>query len=114
MHQELLAIAVGLSTFDHLITGKTVVLFSDNAGAERCTAGGSAKAADHNQIVHAVWLQAFTQRFHLWVKRVPTKVNIADDPSREDYRLHSALGAKWRKPTLPAPCWAPADWALQQ
>ena len=98
--QELLAIALGLSTFDSQIAGRPVVVFSDSVGAEKCTAGGAAKAHDHNRLVHGIWAQAFHSRFSLWIERVPTADNISDAPSRFDYRLLMELGAKWCRPAL--------------
>ena len=77
-----------------------MVLYSDNSGAEKCTTGGAARSSDHNHIVHAVWLQAFLQRFQLWIERVPTVDNISDPPSRFDYRLLEELGAVWKNPSI--------------
>ena len=77
-----------------------MIVFSDNVGAEKCTAGGAAKAHDHNRIVHGIWAHAFHSRFNLWLERVPTENNIADAPSRFDYRLLNELGARWCRPAL--------------
>ena len=82
--QEILAIAIGLSTFAKATAGRVVVLYSDNSGAEKCTAKGAARSFDHNALVHSMWCQALLQRFYLWVKRVPSDANIADAPSRFD------------------------------
>ncbi len=46
---EILAIALGLS----------IIIHSDNVGAERSSAKGSARAADQNDLVHSIWLHAF-------------------------------------------------------
>ena len=37
-------------------------------------------------MVHAMWLKAVRLRVDIQVERVPTKDNISDLPSREDYR----------------------------
>ena len=68
------------------------------AGAELSTARGSAKAADHNGIVHDIWTYAFAHKVQLWLVRVPSEENISDSPSRGDHRLLSELGAQWRRP----------------
>ena len=49
-------------------------------------------------------------RFGMHIMRVPTKDNIADDPSREDYKLMRALGARWCEPVLAKSFWHPASW----
>ena len=58
--------------------------------------------------MHSIWAKAVALRCAMWVERVPTEVNLADDPSRwehhhlcascdqcmtrrEDYRLLNAL-----------------------
>ena len=69
-------------------------------GAEGSTARGSARAFDHNQLIHEIWSHALGHRIHLWVERVPSKWNIADCPSRFAYNLMARLGASWRKPVL--------------
>ena len=63
------------------------MIWSDNTGAEASTRKGSAKEFDHLSLVHGIWLRAAELNLELFVKRVPTKDNIADDPSRERYDL---------------------------
>ena len=43
---------------------------------------GCSKSFDHNSLVHVIWKRCAELRLGIWVERVPTKVNIADDPSR--------------------------------
>ena len=116
---EILAIAVALSTFASLLSGRSVLLYSDNtgkcrsapvemygnsvclAGAEKATTKGSARAFDHNQLVHEIWYHAYLCKIRLWVERVPSKENISDLPSRFHYVLvRDKLKAEWRKPVL--------------
>ena len=91
---------VALSTFAPEIRGRKVLLFSDNTGAELSVTKGSAKAWDHNKMVHSIWTQALEQKMRLWIERVPSKLNISDAPSRFRYDLLSELGAQWRKPVI--------------
>lgn len=99
--QEILAIMMALSTFTDLLCGRSVVLYSDNKGAEGATVRGSAKAFDHNQLVHEIWSHALAHKIHLWVERVPSKLNIADCPSRFSYHLMvDEFDAWWRKPVI--------------
>lgn len=83
MGLELLAIAVGICSFEHLIRGKTLRVYCDNARGERALATGAATSPDHNRLIHAVWMSAMRLGLAVWTYRVPTNDNIADLPSRE-------------------------------
>ena len=104
MGLELLAIALGMSTFGSMIRNRNVVIHSDNTGSEvrtaPCTRGlsvisffslifkvalrrGSARSLDHAQLVHEQWLQAAKLGLQIFVLRVATNDNIADLPSRQ-------------------------------
>jgi hypothetical protein len=100
MALELLALALGLSTFGAQCRERRVRLFSDNVGAERCTKKGSAREWDHTALIHSIWLKAARLQAQLWVERVPTAENIADLPSRESYSLLQRLGAVFVEPML--------------
>ena len=100
MAWESVAIALGLSTFQNELAGRSVVLYSDNAGAESATRKGAAKEWDHAQVIHQVWSMALACGIHLWIERVPSKENISDAPSREDYALMRSLHAEWRAPLV--------------
>ena len=91
---------IALSTFTAELADRKVLLYSDNKGAEGCTCKGSAKAFDHNMLVHTIWWHCFSHHIHLWIERVPSKDNISDSPSRFEYALLNELGAIWRKPVL--------------
>ena len=94
MGLEMLSIAVGISSFAKLIAGRNIVVWSDNTAAEACTRKGTARSFDHLCIVHALWLRAAELHTELHIRRVPTEVNIADDPSREKYSLLDAIARK--------------------
>ena len=99
---EILAILLALSTFRVDLEGRKVVLYSDNVGAEKGTARGSARAWDHNRLVHQIWTVAINCRIKLWVERVPSKENLADCPSRGSVALLRDLGATWIEPYMEA------------
>jgi len=101
MSLELMAIAVGLATFADELRGRQVWIFEDNTGAEATTQKGSSKADDHNSLVHEIWTLALMYGMGLWIDRVPSDDNLADLPSREEYKLLHKLGAVWRKPLIP-------------
>jgi len=117
---EILAISVGLSTFCDKLSGRKVVIFGDNTGAEASVRKGASRAWDQCQLIHEIWTlvlyqlclcsfgnqkvialcQALMQHMHLWIERVSSEDNISDLPSREQYDLMYCLGAQWRSPTV--------------
>ena len=99
--QEIIAILLAVDTFADLLENRRIVLYSDNKGAEYTTAKGSARAADHNRMVHEIWTLALVKQIKLWIERVPTEDNIADLPSRFKWQLMYDIRATWREPTLP-------------
>ena len=100
MSLEIIAIMLALSTFTSELSGRKVVLYSDNTGAEATANKGSAKAFDHNMLQHAIWSHVLTHGIHLWIERVPSKENISDLPSRFEYGLLEELYAVWREPVM--------------
>ena len=111
MGLELLAIALGFSTFARQLGSRKVVVWSDNTGSEATSSKGTAKSWDHACIVHALWLKAAQLKAHLWIDRVPTDDNIADLPSRTEYELLYAHGAKFVDPCLDEIFWQPEAWS---
>ena len=100
MSLEILAIAFGMSTMQHLIAGQSVRVYSDNVGAERAVTNGKARAFDHSCLIHTLWLMASELGMSLHVSRVPTKENVADLPSREQYMLLNELSAQFVEPRI--------------
>ena len=111
MSLELLAIAFGFSAFEQMLEGRRVRLWSDNVGAESATRKGSSKEWDYTCLVNSLWLKAAQLRMALRVDRVPSKLNIADLLSREQYWLFEQLGATYVSPWLDDPFWEPNAWA---
>ena len=98
---EMLAIALGLSTFAEELKGRTVVVYSDNKGAEPAARTGSAKSWDHCEIIHEVWSMAVQIGAHLWIGRGSSADNISDLPSRAEYALlYEEFNAQWREPVI--------------
>ena len=91
---ELLSIALGLSTFDKMIKGRKLHIFSDNKGAEASTRKGASRQFDHTCIVHCLWSKAAQLGIEMVIDRVPSKDNLADLPSREEYSLMHKIGAQ--------------------
>jgi hypothetical protein len=110
MGLELLAILIGLYTFGYLLGGTVVRVWCDNVGGEQGLRAGTAKSDDHNMLIHGILLFAAKHDFTVWVERVPSKENIADEPSREEYSLLWKLGAVRTTARLPATAHIPKTW----
>ena len=96
---ELLAIILSLSTFSHVLSTNNVKIWTDNVGGEGALRKGASRKGTANMAIHNVWTFAARQQIGIWVDRVPTKQNIADGPSREDYStLVDVMGADWVEP----------------
>ena len=69
-----------------------------------------AKAFDHTCLAHCLWAQLIKLKTEAFIKRVPTEVNIADLPSREEYSLLESIGAEWVQPKLDQALCRPDSW----
>ena len=74
---------------------------------------GSAKKTDHNNMCHAFWWHAATKGVGVFIERVESKLNIADDPSRSQWSSMRALKAEWVEPCLPEHDWVRVLWKEQ-
>ena len=113
MGQELLAVLFGMSTFLEQIRGTCVRIWIDNAAGEAVLERGAASSFDHNALVHGMWLLAARHGFGLWIERVASEWNIADEPSREVYDGLESIGAAWVEPILRDEFWNPCEWLEQ-
>ncbi|CAK0899991.1 unnamed protein product, partial [Prorocentrum cordatum] len=110
MGLEVLAVALGLSSFEERLAGRALEVFSDNSGAERSVARASARDWDHAALVRGIWSLAARMSLSMWVRRVPSKSNISDGPSREVYSLLHLLGARQVPAVLDARFHAAEAW----
>ena len=110
MGLELLAVVFGLCTFLDDVRGKYVRIYIDNTGGESALEKGAARSADHNLLVHSVWHLGARYGFGIWIERVPSSLNIADEPSRECYGTLWDLGASWVEPKLRRELRQPTAW----
>ena len=85
---EILAISIGLSTFQDLLRKRKVVVWTDNQGAEGASRSGRAKSWDHCRLVHEIWLHALQNGTHVWIERVPSHDNISYWTARSVKRLY--------------------------
>ena len=67
---------------------------------------------DHAQLVHERWTHAAECHMSLWVERVGTHDNIADLPSRGEFRVLEQAGAQYSAPTLRERYWDKVTWDI--
>ena len=109
--QEMLSIALGLSSFAGVLSHRRVVIWSDNVGAESATRSAKARSFDHTCLAHCLWTKLIELKAEAYIQRVPSKFNIADLPSRGEYGLLESMGAKRVPAVLDSMFWQPAAWS---
>jgi hypothetical protein len=105
MGLELLAVIFAQETFEKILTGRAVRFWIDNDGGCNGLIKGGASAPDHNMLVHRFWTKNFRDSVKPWEDRVPSADNIADGPTRGEFRLLEALGAPCVFSREPSTCW---------
>ena len=109
---ELLAAPFGLETWRPLLQNRPLLLFIDNDSAASNLVKGYSPKLDSCAIVGHFWLVAKYQTM-IYIDRVESKANLADEPSRQSNSLLLRLGAIWTDPnldSLAAPSTDPALW----
>ena len=97
---EMWAAILGLLSFQPALEKRIVRIWIDNKAAEAILKRGSGKCSDHNRIAHHLWSLAFGARIGIWLERVASKENIADEPSRREFRTLVGLGASFSQPVF--------------
>ena len=97
---ELLAVLVALESCGAVLRGGRVVCFVDNTSALRMIVKGWQRADDANAIAAQCWSFMADLGVQVFWEYVPSKINLADGPSRsnvlEDLSLGSeAVEAEW-------------------
>ena len=75
---------------------------------------GTARRYDHAQLVHAQWMHVAMMGMRLWIQRVATDDNLADLPSRGEFRQLWNSGAREWKPRMEAFYHSEETWAILQ
>ena len=89
---EMLAVVFALLAFLPHLADRAVRIWVDNAAAECILKRGSAASSDHNWICHEIWTLCFKHKIGLWVERVSSDDNVADEPSRRKFDVVGELG----------------------
>lgn len=85
-------------------------IYSDNKVSERAAREGTAKRFDHSCLAHSLWSKLIEVNASTFVQRVPTDENVADPPSRLDFRLMDIIGATRLHPVLDNRFKDPSAW----
>ncbi len=95
---EIFAGPVALDTWGPLLQDTQVIHFVDNDSATSCLVKGYSPKEDSCKLVGDYWLRAAARRMNVYIDRVESKSNIADGPSRWDFKLPEQLGAVFHQP----------------
>ena len=76
------------------LVGRDVLHFADNMAANGAAIKGYSAAPDLALIVSSMQLRIARRRIRLWIQFVPSKLNLADAPSRGDFRHLLGLKAE--------------------
>ena len=93
---ELLAVTLAVRTFVDELRSRRVVAFIDNTCALNMVIRGASRKDDDNGILHHLWLELAMLGVHAEWQYVPSKLNVADGPSRECFTEVLALDLSWR------------------
>ena len=95
---ELVTVPLALETWRDEIVDRDLLIFIDNDPAREALIKGASSANDSSHYVQYCRLICAEVAAAPWYARVASPSNIADQPSRGDFRFLQKLGAKWREP----------------
>ena len=89
---ELFAAVLSLGAFDDIIRGKRVILFVDAEAVEGGLVKGYSSRGDICELLGLFWALVRSLDLLIYIDRVPTDMNPADAPSRDEIQRCLALG----------------------
>ena len=99
---ESLAALLGLHTFAPFLHDAEVVHFVDSTAAEGTLTKAYSRSATLAATAGVYWTTAGRFSIAAWIGRVPSRLNVADGPTRSDYSDMEAWGWQHTPPSLPA------------
>ncbi len=99
--QEMLAVVLALYTWMDLLDGVVVRIYTDNEGVRYSLISGTSRLPEVALSVARFWQLAADKRWGVLMRRVESKANLADGPTRDDLRYVLKLKAIWAVPVLP-------------
>ena len=98
---ELVAALCAYLTWPDVLSDRLVHHFIDNRAARYGLIKGASGKADCARVITAVHVELLALRCQSWFGFVYSEDNLADLPSRGEFRLLERLGAAWRACQLP-------------
>ena len=99
---ESLAALLGLCSFSGLLRDADVMHFIDSSAAEGSLIKGYSASQTLAAIAGAYWSVASESRASIWIGRVPSKLNVADGPTRGNLEAITYHGWKLWQPSIVA------------
>ena len=90
---ELVAVPIAAMIWSKILTGRDILFFGDNDSATACLVNGGSPVDDSRELVVATRRLLTGMAAAPWFCAVPSPSNIADGPSRGDWKLLEAEGA---------------------
>ena len=97
---EMFAILLALSIFFDVLRGKAVMFHVDNQGALGIMRSGVVSAADHHMFSFALGAWVGDASIVVWLERVPSKYNVADEPTRGEFEIYDLFGVRVVSPVV--------------
>lgn len=98
---ESIAALLGLASFSQLLHDFDVLHFVDSTAAQGVLVKGFSKSQTLCAVTSAYWTLAGKYRVCSWIGRVPSKLNVADGPTRGDLSAVQAHGWNKMPPLMP-------------
>ena len=108
--QEQLAITMLMESYGERIRNCCITVYVDNQGVLGAIVTGSSRSPEQNILIARLWMEMAERSVALVIRRVESKANIADGPTRYflDDLFH--LGACQTEAVLPK--WACGIWSV--
>eukprot|EP00435_Cladocopium_sp_Y103_P040928 s2951_g11.t1 len=84
---EGLAVAAGLQVFSQIITGKRVIVFTDNQAVQSCIVKCKSANEHMDSMIRRICSLEESMGLLAWLERVPSQSNPADEMSRSHYHM---------------------------
>ncbi len=91
----MLAVILALYTWMDLLDGVVVTIYTDNEGVRYSLISGTSRLPEVALSVARFWQLAADKRWGMLMRRVESKANIADGPTRDNLKFVLKLVSVW-------------------
>ena len=103
---ELVGVVIAMETFRDYLRGKSVILLVDAEAVEGALVKGYSARTDVCELIGKFWDLALELDCSIYIDRVSTDANCADNPSRNKLQIGEALGWKTISARWPRAVWS--------